>query len=371
MSGKSDDPQASAARRTLRLVEMLMANPNGLSPQELVGELEASRSTLFVLLNTLKQLGYVEQSEKRGRYRAGARLLAWRSSGPGQTADLNQAFYQEAERLAFSETLALAAPAAGGPLVMAQVEGSQQVRTVLVTGQADPDLQAANQVLAHHPPENVVSNGYALVNLAETIELALPVCRDGSRAEAALLLSAPAFRWDNPRLLGTFLPELRAMAARLSYRLGASYYAPYHGADERSLQPTSALSTDEIAAFLSGPWTARLACIRPDGRPHVIPVWQEWDDSGFTVITWQGSQWAGYLRQNANVSLTVDEPWPPLRRVTCRGTALPVQDPSNLPLLAGRLARRYLGQPAAGLVHQVEGAFRIIPDTLRGFQGLS
>ena len=27
------------------------------------------------------------------------------------------------------------------------------------------------------------------------------------------------------------------------------------------------LSSSEISAFLSGPWTARLACIRPDGRP--------------------------------------------------------------------------------------------------------
>ena len=371
MSGKTDEPQASAARRTLRLVELLLANPNGLSPQELVGELESSRSTLFVLLNALKKLGYVEQSEKRGRYRAGARLQAWRASGPGQTADLSQAFYQEAERRAFSETLALIAPATGGPLVLAQVEGSQQVRAVLATGQNARGLQAASQVLADQPPESVCANGYALVHLAETLELALPVCRDGSRAEAALLLSAPAFRWDDQRLLGAFLPEMRAMAARLSYRLGASFYAPYQGADERSLKPTSALSADEIAAFLSGPWTARLACIRPDGRPHVIPVWQEWDGSGFTVITWQGSQWAGYLRQNANVSLTVDEPWPPLRRVTCRGMASPISEPADLPLLADRLARRYLGQPAAGLAHQVEGAFHILPDSLSGFQGLS
>ena len=371
MSGNSDEPQVSAARRTLRLVELLLANPNGLSPQELVAELESSRSTLFVLLNTLKQLGYVEQSEKRGRYRAGARLLAWRGSGPGQSADLSQAFYQEAERRGFSETLALAAPAAAGPLVLAQVEGSLQVRAVLATGQADPTLQAASQVLAVEPPPSVRANGYALASRSETIELALPVCRDGSRAEAALLLTAPAFRWDSSRLLQTFLPDLRAMAARLSYRLGASYYTPYQDAGERSLKPTSVLSPDEIAAFLSGPWTARLACIRPDGRPHVIPVWQEWDGSAFTVITWQGSQWASYLRQNANVSLTVDEPWPPLRRVTCSGTAALIQEPDNLPQLSERLARRYLGQPAVGLVHQVEGAFRIVPDTLRGFQGLS
>jgi hypothetical protein len=203
------------------------------------------------------------------------------------------------------------------------------------------------------------------------MDLALPVCRDGRRPDAAVLLSAPAFRWQPAGLLEAFLPELRAMAARLSYQSGASFYAPYQAGEPPRLQPTAPLSAGELSAFLAGPWTARLACIRPDGRPHVIPVWQEWDGSGFRVIIWQGSQWAAYLRQNPNVSLTVDEPWPPLRRVTCRGLAEALEPPFDLAALAGRLAKRYLGQPPAGWTDQAEGAFRIIPETLRGYQGLS
>src|SRR5512133_912696 len=103
MSNISDEPQASTAQRTLALVELLLANPDGLTPQELVTQLEISRSTLFLLLNTLKQLGYVEQSEKRGRYRSGPRLQAWRSSTPGAAPDLIQAFYQEVERRSWAE----------------------------------------------------------------------------------------------------------------------------------------------------------------------------------------------------------------------------------------------------------------------------
>ena len=371
MSHISDEPQISAARRTLQLAELLLAAPDGLAAQELLAQLETSRSTLFLLLNTLKQLGYVEQAEKRGRYRAGPRLAAWRSSAPGLSVDLSQAFYQEAERHAWPETLALVTPAPAGPLVLAQVEGSQRIRSALLAGQSYPGLAAAAQALTAEPLAEVRANGYALTSGPELIELALPVCRDGRRPEAVVLLSAPAFRWQPAALLQAWLPELRAMAARLSYRLGAGYYAPYQAGEMPQLKPTAALSSIEIGAFLSGPWTARLACIRPDGRPHVIPVWQEWDGSCFSVITWQGSQWAGYLRQNPNVSLTVDEPWPPLRRVTCRGLAEPLDPPFALPALADRLARRYLGQPPAGLVDQVEGAFRIHPDTLRGFQGLS
>lgn len=375
MSKISDEPQASAALRTLQLVELLLANPGGLAAQDLVSQLEISRSTLFLLLNTLKQLGYIEQAEKRGRYRAGPRLAVWRSSAPGLSIDLSQAFYQEVERHApgpdASETLALITQAPAGPLVLAQAEGSQRIRSALQTGQSYPGLTAASQALTAEPLPEVRANGYALTSGSELIELALPICRDGRRPEAVVLLSAPAFRWQPAALLQAYLLELRAMAARLSYRLGASFYAPYQAGEMVQLKPTATLSPSEIGAFLSGPWTARLACIRPDGRPHVIPVWQEWDGNSFSVITWQGSQWAGYLRLNPNVSLTVDEPWPPLRRVTCRGLAEPLDPPFDLPALTGRLARRYLGQPPAGWMDQAEGAFRIHPEPLRGFQGLT
>lgn len=371
MSKISDEPQASAARRTLDLVELLLANPDGLAPHELLSHLEVSRSTLFLLLATLKQLGYVEQAERRGRYRAGPRLRAWRESFPTLPgADLSQAFFQEAERREWTETLALALPSPAGPLVLAQVEGSQQVRVSLLPGRADSRLGATASVLENNPHASVRSNGYALKASPEVIELALPICRDGRRPDSALVLTAPAFRWQLSSLLETWLPELRAMAARLSYRLGASFYAPYQPAEPPELQPTTALTAVEISAFLSGPWTARLGCIRPDGRPHVVPVWQEWDGQSFTVIAWRGSQWANYLRQNPNVSLTVDEPWPPLRRVTCRGIAQPLAPAGGLDALARRLAHRYLGIASAA-AGELEGAFRILPESLRGFQGLA
>ncbi len=158
------------------------------------------------------------------------------------------------------------------------------------------------------------------------------------------------------------------MAARLSYRLGAPFYAPYRAEPQPELHPAGPLDDAAIGTFLQGPWAARLACLRPDGRPHVIPVWQEWDGEAFSVIAWQGSQWADYVLHNPNVSLTVDEPWPPLRRVVSRGQAVPVEESADLAPLLSRLARRYLGQPLpAGRVLR---AFRIRPETLRGWQGI-
>jgi DNA-binding IclR family transcriptional regulator/nitroimidazol reductase NimA-like FMN-containing flavoprotein (pyridoxamine 5'-phosphate oxidase superfamily) len=358
------------AERTLRLIELLLDHPEGLSPQEILPHLDLSRSSLFLLLRTLKSLGYVEQAERRGRYRAGARLEAWRTSPTQGTKDLVTAFYQEAAHQALPETLGLAVKAEGGALLLAQVEGSRQVRSAFTPGQTYSSLDIS---LKADPPPEVQANGFSLIESSDSIDLALPVCRDGARPDAVLVLSAPRYRWSPEQLLGTFLPDLRAMAARLSYTLGAASYTPYRTEAESPLQPTTPLSQPQITAFLQGPWAARLACVRPDGRPHVIPVWQEWDGTSFHVIAWQGSQWSEYLLQNPSVSLTVDEPWPPLRRVVVRGQAVPVEmQPGSTETedLLKRMARRYLGHAYPGPFGQVQRTFRIEPEYLRGWQGL-
>ncbi len=368
------NPIASTAERTLRVLECILARPDGQSPQEILDQVAVSRSTLFLLLRTLKNLGYIEQAERRGRYRSGPRLQSWRAASGDLRQDLLAAFYHESASRAWGETIALVAPAPGGFLILAQVEPEQQVRSVYPSGEVLADLPAARLSLSPQPREDVLANGYAVVASAEVVELALPVCPDGSRPEAAVLLSAPAYRCSAARMQAEWLPELRTMAARLSYRLGAPTYTPYHRQAADALPPAAPLTNKEISAFLQGPWTARLACLRPDGSPHVIPVWQEWDGEGFTVIAWEGSQWADFVSANPSVSLTVDEPWPPLRRVTARGRAEKVPIPAGsqeLEQLVQRFTSRYLGQAertrAAG---RVSSAFRIQVDHLRGWQGL-
>ena len=363
-----------AAERTLRLLEILQAHPAGLSPQEMMAALGVSRSSLFALLTTLKRLGYVEQAEQRGRYRPGPRLQAWRSATPAPSQDLLLAFYQEATASLLDETLALAVVSGEEVLILAQVESPHRVRSVFEPGQRCAlETSAAGQVLQLAPPERVRLHGYALHDDGETVELALPICPDGHRPEAALVLSAPRFR-HTAEGLRDHLPRLREMAARLSYRLGALEYRPYRSDPLPALSPAVPLDEGEIAAFLQGPWVARLACVRPDGTPHVVPVWHEWDGQVFHVVAWQGSHWAEYLLQDPRVSLTVDEAWPPLRRVSVRGRAEPLQPgavPGGLPALLNRLSRRYLGRPLRPhLPPQAWRAFRIVPEHLRGWRGL-
>ncbi|MCS6845041.1 MAG: helix-turn-helix domain-containing protein [Caldilineales bacterium] len=367
------DTTSSSIARALLLLEALLEQPQGVDIPDLLERLDVARSSLFALLNTLKALGYVEQAERRGRYRAGPRLLAWR--GPASpSAHLQTAFYAEAAALALAETLALALPAgAGGEAVLAaQVEGSSQVRSVFPLGLRFPPQSATAQVLTASPSDAVRRDGYAVATMDESVDLAVPVCADGQTPSAALVLSVPAFRWSQQRLAG-HLSLLRETAARLSYRLGALRYAPWRAATEDQPSPRQPLEPAAMAAFLAAPWLARLACVRPDGAPHVVPVWQEWDGQCFFVAAWQGSLWAQYVLANPNVSLTVDEPWPPLRRVFARGRALPLQPgdyPGGLNALLNRLRRRYLG-PGGVLPAGEWQAFRVQTESLSAWQGLS
>jgi len=362
------------AENTLKIIELLLDQPEGLSPQEMLPHLDVSRSSLFLLLRTLKTLGYLDQTERRGRYRLGQRLASWRLVQPSPAAhDLLSAFYQESGRTLRGETLALVANSGGQMLVLAQLEGTQQVRSVLTPGKLYADLLAAKQVLSALPEEQVKENGFAVAPRGESLDLALPICRDGRRVDAALMLTAPVFRREVNRLLEDELDDLRMSAARISYQMGAVVYAPYQEQPDKRVERKRALTDREIQDFLQGPWAARLACVRPDGHPHVIPVWQEWDGQGFYIIAWAGSQWADYVLSNPNVSLTVDEPWQPLRRVVVRGQAKEIamgQGELTLEDLVDRLSRRYLGQPSFGLASQIGHVFRILPDSMSGNQGL-
>lgn len=368
--------ESASPQRVLRVLESLREQPQGLALTDLLTRVNISRSALFVLLGALKRLGYVAQAGARGVYLPGPRLLAWRA-GSSPMAGLQAAFYQEAGAWEAAETLLLALPAQGEAVLAAQVEAEARVRSAFPTGFHFSADSAPAQALSATPSAFTRRNGYALSKGAESVELALPICADGQTPCAALVLSAPAFRWSKAHL-STYAPRLREMAARLSYRLGATRYTPWQSASDRSALAWTdasprALAPEAVRDFLSGPWIARLACLRPDGAPHVVPVWQEWDGQNFYVAAWQRSLWAEYVLANPRVSLTVDEPWPPLRRVLARGRAVPLKQadlPGGFPALLNRLGRRYLGAGRAVPLKACR-AFRIAPDAFHTSQGLS
>jgi hypothetical protein len=93
----------------------------------------------------------------------------------------------------------------------------------------------------------------------------------------------------------------------------------------RGSTPLGGMTNEERDAFLAGPWIARLAVLKPDGSPYVIPLWYHWDGLAFWFVARAKSVWAHYVALDPRVSLVVDEPTPPIRKVMCDGTAVVVE----------------------------------------------
>ncbi len=363
----------STIQRTLSILELFLEKKESMTAQEIVSKTGISRSTVFNMLKVLKDLQYLEQNQSRGLYSIGRRFSAWSGVSTPTYQSLILAFQQEIRSHPFQETIALAAISPQGVVLIDQVESHQSIRAVYTLATPVEKTSAAYKLLMSNIGPEVQQVGYVLIQNEDSLELALPICADGFTPMAAILLKAPAFRMEKAVLLRDTLDSLRAAVARLSYRLGAVTYAPYRTQPSLSLQPKETLSGSQINQFLQGPWTARLACIRPDGNPHVIPVWQEWNGKCFHILAWKGSQWADFVRKNPQISLTIDEPWSPLRRVVCSGKALPVTDsnPQDREDLISRLAQRYLGKETPILFqHQIESIFTIKAENLRGWMGL-
>lgn len=146
------------------------------------------------------------------------------------------------------------------------------------------------------------------------------------------------------------------------------------------------MTPEERDEFLQGPWLARLACLRPDGWPYVIPLWYHWDGLAFWLVGRERSEWCHYLQIDPRVSLVVDEQDVPIRKVICEGTAVCVEAAVGPYLMNGEKSQwnqlgekytgpRYLGAEKAkeyrGSVN-VEPCwtFKIVPKKLVTWQGL-
>ena len=380
--------QVPAAERTLNILEALSSAPDGLSATELLAQLDVSRSGLFALLNTLKARHYVAQSDSRSKYQLGPALWTLLPQQKPGLEPLIAAFEAEMAQSELTETAVLFWLARQETVLLAQREGAQRVRAVFRLGQRDlaENSPGGRLLLAGLPPDSrteqtavfdqIRQEGSAIQETGETLDIACPICADGIQPVAALQVSLPTFR-SQPELKDRLKKQVQQTAARISFRLGAAVYQPYGWAVREPIGPNRALSQTEIEQFLQGPWGARLACVRQDGTPHVLPLWYEWDGRFFWVAASPGAQWKQVIDESDDVSLTIDEPWPPLRRAFVVGTAKAILAPDIPGGLAGlrqRLAVRYLGQGAAQQPElcQTDGwaAVCITPQRISGQQGL-
>ena len=113
---------------------------------------------------------------------------------------------------------------------------------------------------------------------------------------------------------------------------------------------------------------AVLATYRRDGTVLLSPVWHEWLDGGFNVVTGSGDVKAAHLRRDPRTSIVVCEHSPPYRGVELRCHAQLLTAGVDDAVL--RIASRYLGREA-GAAYAAAAAddllIRLEPGELRAW----
>lgn len=108
------------------------------------------------------------------------------------------------------------------------------------------------------------------------------------------------------------------------------------------------LSESEIAELLRGPVVARLATIKPDGSPYVVPIWQYWDGEAMYLVAREHSRFVEHVRQDARVAVScADDTIGDNRRVLIEGHCEIVEGPvlmsGRMLAIAREMASRYRG----------------------------
>ncbi len=137
------------------------------------------------------------------------------------------------------------------------------------------------------------------------------------------------------------------------------------------------MSLEECLSFLGEQThTGKLATVREDGSPHVVPIWYVMDGETIVFTTGENVVKARNMRRDARVSLCVDDERPPFHFVRVDGTVTFSDDLADMLTWATRIAGRYMGTDQAeayGKRNAVKGELlvRITPTRIHGEKNIS
>ncbi|HML21453.1 MAG TPA: PPOX class F420-dependent oxidoreductase [Aggregatilinea sp.] len=137
------------------------------------------------------------------------------------------------------------------------------------------------------------------------------------------------------------------------------------------------MSHDEYVVFMQTPRTGKIATVREDGRPHVVPVWFLLDGEEIVFTTWHTAVKRHNIEHNPHVALCVDDDHLPYDFVTVEGMArVLVLPPEDMRRWATEIARRYVGDEKAeafGKRNGVEGELlvRLTPTHIIAQKGIA
>ena len=122
---------------------------------------------------------------------------------------------------------------------------------------------------------------------------------------------------------------------------------------ERAYAPgAGVMNAAEVDRFLGSPdsqWLLKLAVLKEDGWPAIVPLWYTWTDGAFWVVGRKRNEWVQDLKREPRCAICIEEmEHPRIRKVLAQCTAEVVEGPTVaegsrwLPV-AEEMAARYLG----------------------------
>jgi PPOX class probable F420-dependent enzyme len=109
------------------------------------------------------------------------------------------------------------------------------------------------------------------------------------------------------------------------------------------------MTREDALAFLAAEpaRTGKLALVRSDGAPIVVPIWFALDGDDLLFTTHAETAKGRILRRDPRLALCVDDERPPYAFVTVHGTATLSEDPAALLAWATAIGGRYMGADRA------------------------
>ena len=138
------------------------------------------------------------------------------------------------------------------------------------------------------------------------------------------------------------------------------------------------MSKAEYMAFLNEPARCgKLATVREDGRPHVVPIWFILDGETLVFTAWHTSVKMKNILRDGRVAICVDHDQPPFHYVLLEGKAeLLDASPEASRQWATIIGGRYMGADRAeefGKRNGIDGEWvmRMVPDKVIAYKNVT
>ena len=137
---------------------------------------------------------------------------------------------------------------------------------------------------------------------------------------------------------------------------------------------TTSLAATRIRRFLEQEPVVWLSTVRPDGGPHLVPIWFWWDGEALLVFSKPNAQKVRNLRERPSVMLALGNAEDDFDVGMFEGTAELLDEPTSEVLPAGHLAKYARQLAAIGLTAEEYAAtysqvLRIVPSRALGWHG--